>query len=443
MNFKKLFESASQAGITDMEVYLVEDENFSCKVFEQEIDSYSVSTTKGLSLRGLYQGKMGYTYTENVDDSEIDFLIKGVIHNASIIENDDKEEIYEGCANYTTLDLYHPELEEISAAEKINFLKSVESICLNLDSRVKSVNYCLFANETRHEILKNSKGLDLQQKRNYAYAYVSVLVTENDENKTYASIIFDADFTKYEPKSLAKKVVTGALDQLGSIKIKSGSFPVLLKNTVAAQILEAMSESFSAENVQKDLSNLKGKLNEEIASPLLNIVDDPHLKKGMGSASFDGEGVATFPKEVIANGVLKTYLHSLATAKAFGVAPTGNGFRASFKSNLTISPSNMYIKPGESTFDKLVGVIQNGIYITDVQGLHAGLNTISGDFSLSARGFLIKDGSLQTPVDEITIADNFFSVLQKIKGIGNDLEFEASPVGAPCLWIKSLTVSGE
>jgi len=443
MNFKKLFEAGHQAGITDMELYLVEDENFTCRVFEQEIDSYSVSTTKGLSLRGLYQDKMGYAYTENVDDSAIDFLIKGVTHNASVIENDDKEEIYAGSASYIKLNLYQTELEEISATDKINFLKTVESECLNLDSRVKSVNYCLFANETQHVTLKNSKGLDLQQKRNYAYSYVSVLVSENDENKTYASIIFDTDFTKYEPKSLAKKVVTGALAQLGAIKIKSGSLPTLLRNTVAAQILEAMSESFSAENVQKDLSNLKGKLGEEIANSLLTILDDPHLENGMGSAAFDGEGVATFPKEVVANGVLQTYLHSLTTAKVFDVTPTGNGFRPSFKSPVSIAPSNMYIKPGERTFEELIDAIGDGIYITDIEGLHAGINPISGDFSLYASGFLIKDGKLSTPVDEITIADNFFNLLQKIEGIGNDLKFEASPIGAPSLWIKSLTVSGE
>ena len=443
MNFERLFEMGQQAGLSDMEVYLVEDENFSCKVFEQEVDSYSVSTTKGLSLRGIYQGKMGYTYTENVDDSEIDFLIKGVIHNASIIENDDKEEIYEGSANYTELNLYHPELEEVSVSEKINFLKALESECLNFDPRVKSVNYCMFSNGIQNMTLKNSKGLDLQQKQNHAYSYVSVLVTENDENKTDNSVIFDTDFTKYDPKSLAKKVVTGALAQLGATKIKSGSFPILLKNTVAAQILSVMCDSFSAENVQKDLSHLKGKLNEEIANPLLSILDDPHLEKGMGSAAFDDEGVATYPKEVVANGVLQTYLHSLTTAKAFDVPPTGNGFRSGFKSAVTISPSNMYIKPGKSTFEELVNAIGDGIYITDVQGLHAGLNSISGDFSLSASGFLIKDGSLQTPVDGITIADNFFTVLQKIKGIGNDLKFEISPIGAPSLWIKSLTVSGE
>ena len=95
------------------------------------------------------------------------------------------------------------------------------------------------------------------------------------------------------------------------------------------------------------------------------------------------------------------------------------------------------------SFDSLAKAINDGIYITEVQGLHAGLNDISGDFSLSASGFLIKDGDISTAVHELTIAGNFFDLLHHIKGIGNDLDFGASSFGSPSLWIDSLRVSGE
>jgi len=443
LNLELLFKAGNEAGLTDMEVYLVQDENFSCKVFEQVVDSYSVSVTEGLSFRGLYQGKMGYTYTEKCDDSSIDFLISSVIENATILEKDEQEELYNGDENYASLDLYNPELETVTALEKIEFLKAVEAECLALDSRVKSVNYCLFSDGISNVTLKNSKGLSLHQKQNFAYSYVSVLVSENDNNKTEGQYIVSTDFITYEPKSFAKKVVEGALAQLEAIKVKSGSYPILLKNTVAGNILDAMSDSFSAENIQKDLSRLKDKIEAVIASSMVTIIDDPHLKGGLGSAAFDGEGVGTYPKEVVSEGTLKTYFHSLATAKSFNVRPTGNGFRSGFKSPISISPSNMYIKPLDSSFNDLLASIKDGIYITDVQGLHSGLNQISGDFSLSATGFLIKDGTLSTAVHEITVAGNFFDLLKKIKGIANDLDFEASNIGSPSLWIESLIVAGE
>ncbi|MEE1237874.1 MAG: metallopeptidase TldD-related protein, partial [Turicibacter sp.] len=142
-------------------------------------------------------------------------------------------------------------------------------------------------------------------------------------------------------------------------------------------------------------------------------------------------------------GVLNTYLHSLTTAKSFKVAPTGNASRASFKSSVNISPTNMYIKPQSTTFDEIIKQVENGIYITDVQGLHAGLNAISGDFSLSASGFLIENGEVTNPVHEITIAGNFFDLLHQIIGVGNDLDFGPSNIGSPTLYVQSLTVAGE
>lgn len=443
IDFQKLFTAGKEAGLTEMEVYLVENESFSCEVFEQVVDSYSVSSTRGLSLRALYQDKMGYIYTEVCDDSAIDYLINGVITNAAMIEKSDQEEIYAGDADYVSLNLYRPAFTTVSPTAKINFLKTVEAECKASDSRVKSVNYCLFTDDTENVSLKNSKGLNLSQKRNHAHAYVSVLVSEKGENKTQSDYIIGTDFSKYEPKAFAKKLVSEAIAQLGAITVPSGNYPVLLKNTVAASILEAMRGCFSAELIQKDLSYLKGKLNEQIGSPLLSIIDDPHFENGLHSTAFDGEGVATYTKEVVTAGKLATYLHSLATAKAFNVRPTGNGFRSSFKSPVTISPSNMYIKPLETTFTDLLSAIGNGVYITDIQGLHAGLNDISGDFSLSANGFLIADSKIASPIHEITVAGNFFDLLQEIKGIGNDLAFEVASVGSPSLWIESLTISGE
>lgn len=443
INFKTLFEAGYASGLTDMEVYVVKNDHFSCKVFEQNVDSYSVSVTQGLSFRGVYEGKMGYTYTEKCDDDSIPFIISSVINNAIILEKDENEELYAGDDHYTTLNLYDPTFNTIAPLDKINFLKAIETECFALDSRVKSVNYCAFSNGTSEITLKNTKGLDLSERQNFAYTYVSVLVTENGENKTDGDFIISTDFKQYEPKSFAKKIVSRAVAQLGSKKVKSGTYPILLQNLVAGEILDAMSGIFSAESVLKDLSRLKDKVGTSIASSIVTIIDDPHLPQGMGSSSFDGEGVATYPKEVVTNGILNTYLHSLTTSKTFNVKPTGNASRSSFKSSVNISPTNMYIKPSKTSFETLVSLVQDGIYITEVQGLHAGLNGISGDFSLSASGFLIKDGKLDHPVHEITIAGNFFDLLNQIEGIGNDLDFGPSNIGSPSLFVKSLAVAGE
>ncbi len=408
INIDLLFKAGYEAGLTDMEVYLVKNDNFSCKVFEQNVDAYSVSKTQGLSFRGIYQGQMGYTYTEKCDDSSIPFIISSVIDNASVMEKEENEQLYAGDKDYVKLELYHHSFNEVTALEKIEFLKAIEKACFALDPRVKSVDYCSFSNGASEVILKNTKGLDVSERQNFAYAYVSVLVSENGENKNDGDFIISTDFS-----------------------------------LVAGDILEAMSGIFSADAVIKDLSRLKGQIGKQIASSIVTLIDDPHLPNGLGSSSFDGEGVATYKKEVITDGVLMTYLHSLTTAKIFKTTSTANASRASFKSSVNISPTNMYIKPQASPLEDLLKAAFNGIYITDVQGLHCGLNAISGDFSLSANGFLIENGQLTDPVHEMTIAGNFFDLLKNIKQIGNDLEFGPSTVGSPTLFIQSLAVAGE
>lgn len=443
INIDLLFKAGYEAGLTDMEVYLVKNDNFSCKVFEQNIDVYSVSKTQGLSFRGIYQGQMGYTYTEKCDDSSIPFIISSVIDNASVMEKEENEQLYAGDKDYVKLELYHHSFNEVTALEKIEFLKAVEKACFALDPRVKSVDYCSFSNGASEVILKNTKGLDVSERQNFAYAYVSVLVSENGENKNDGDFIISTDFSDYEAESFAKKIVHSALSQLGAKKVKSGTYPIVLKNLVAGDILEAMSGIFSADAVIKDLSRLKGQIGKQIASSIVTLIDDPHLPNGLGSSSFDGEGVATYKKEVITDGVLMTYLHSLTTAKIFKTTSTANASRASFKSSVNISPTNMYIKPQASPLEDLLKSAFNGIYITDVQGLHCGLNAISGDFSLSANGFLIENGQLTDPVHEMTIAGNFFDLLKNIKQVGNDLEFGPSTVGSPTLFIQSLAVAGE
>lgn len=191
---------------------------------------------------------------------------------------------------------------------------------------------------------------------------------------------------------------------------------------------------------------MKGKLNEKIASSVFTLVDDPYMEGGLASRSFDGEGVACKYKKVVDKGVLKTYLHNLKTAKKDGVETTGNAGKGSYKSSIGISPSNFYVEKGERDLNQMMADIDKGILITELQGLHSGLNSISGDFSLAALGFLIEGGKISRPVDQITVAGNYFEMLKDIEETGSDLKFGlpgGAYIGSPSLRIKKLSIAGE
>lgn len=449
MNIKdfkdKLFAKGKEQGFTDMEIYFSRSNNFSVKIFKGEVDDYSVADESGLAFRGLYNGKMGYSFTEKVDETSLDILIEEAKGNAVIIEDEDEREIFAGSENYSEFEGYSPELDEFTAEMKIAFAKELEKEAFAVDNRVVSVNYCLMASGEGERVIVNTKGLEKSAKDNGAYCYLAVVVKDGENIKTGAKFLGASKISKFDAKIIAKKAVEEAVSMLGAETVKSKTYPAIFRNDMANSLLATFSSIFSAESVQKDLSLLKGRIGDNIANEKVTIIDDPLMKEGFSSTPFDAEGVATMKKEVVSSGKLTTYLHNLKTAKKDNVQSTGNAHKASFKGSVGIAPSNMYIEPGEKSFDELVATIDEGIVITDVQGLHSGANTVSGDFSLAAQGFLIEGGKIVRPVDQITIAGNFYEVLNDIEEIGNDLEFglpSRGYFGSPSLKIKGIAVSG-
>ncbi len=439
----KVMESSKKKGIEESELYYSDGESFTVKVFEGDISDYKVSEARGISLRGLYHGKMGYSYTEIFDDKSVNLLTDEVIESAEIIDSGDEEIIFEGSESYRELKLYNEDYTKVCIEEKIEFIKKLENACMEIDPRVHKVDYCIFGDGIGERIIKNSKGLELSQKGNSAYAYVSVVVRENDETKTGSAYKISNDFSEFNVDELAKKAVEEAISMLGAKPISSGEYRIVMKNKTFASLIQSYSGLFSAENVQKGMSQLKGKLGHTLASEKFTLVDDPFLENGTSSRSFDDEGVATEYRKIVENGVLKTYLYNLKTAKKDGVKTTGNATKASYKGTMGISPSNFYLEKGNFDFKTLLEKLSDGLYITQLDGLHAGINKISGDFSLAARGYYVRNGQIERPVNQITVAGNYFEMLKSIEEIGDDLEFTMSSVGSPSVLIKSLNISGD
>lgn len=436
----KLFEKASLKGIDEFEIYFLSNLNTSIKIYQGKIENFSNNQNQGISFRGMVDGKMGYSYSESLEDEDIDFLINEVIENASCIESLDKQFIYGEKTNYTDTITYSSAIENLDTDLVKDFLIKMEEYTLSIDKRIKKVNFCSFAMGSGEKIIKNSKGLELHSKENICYTYISVIAEENGVVKTGSHFQLGRDFSKFDYKELSEVAVKRALNKFGTITLNEIPKTCVIENLAFSSLLGAMSNIFSAEAVQKNISKLKGKLNESVASSIVTLVDDPFLKDGLTNSSFDDEGVPTSYKEIIQDGILKTYLYNLKTAYKDGVSSTGNGVKGSYKGTVGISSFNLYIKPSDKSFDKMIKNIKEGIFITDFAGLHSGLNTISGDFSLAGEGFYIKDGKIDRPLNQITISGNFFELLKNIKDIANDIKFSFSSVGSPSIIVEGLKV---
>lgn len=445
---EQLLNESKSYGFDAAEVMVTSQKDFEASVFQGNVDEYSISESSGLSFRGIKNGSIGYAYTEKVNDISTDLLLKEAMDNLKVIDSNDEEFIFsnEEKLKYKKINQFNASYMEVSNEEKISLLKKMEKEAYAYDERVSTIKNCIYGDANQLLKLSNTYKIDLEEKSNGFFLYFSVGVKSNDEIQSGYSIFFGNDFSTIDYKEIVHEAVDKAVNLLGAETITSNNYPVIIENKTFASLLKAYGSIFSAEAVQKGLSLLEGKLNEKIANSKLTIIDDPHLENKLASRSFDSEGVPTQVKKIVENGELKTFLHNLKTANKAKVKSTANAIRHSYKSSVGIAPSNFYIDAGDINLKDMIGSIDKGLYLVSLEGMHAGINPVSGDFSLAAKGFFIEEGIKVKPVNQITVSGNFFNLLQSIEMIGEDLAFGlpsgASIFGSPSIKVKSLTISG-
>ena len=441
---KKLLQAAVGAGIEAAEVYAAANDSFRAMSHNGEVDNYSVASRSGLSLRGLYNGKMGYAATEADDEEAIGQLVSGVIESAQLVEDDAVQEIYRGDPEYPKIENYAPALDRVSEADKLKLLLEIEDRALHCgDERIKQVNYNLLTTSSSTTRIANTYGLDLSERDNLAVAYVSVVAKDGERVSTGSSFACGRDFAAIDADKMAKEAVEEALFYLNAAPVPSGLYRVIIDRRCMPDLLSTFGGVFSADAAQKGMSLLAGREGEQIAADCVTLMDDPHMPGGLASSGFDAEGVATQVKAVIDRGRLTTLLHNLKTARKAGVRTTGNASRGSYAAPVGVSPSNFYFKPGDKTLAELMADMGEGLVITEVSGLHAGANPVSGDFSLLAKGYTVEKGQKARAVEQITVAGNFYTLLKNIRAVGSDLEFVGSPVGSPSIDVGEMNVAGK
>ena len=439
----KLFEKALDEGFSECEIYYHSGESLNISVFKGEIDKYNLEKSQGLSFRGKINEKIGYSYTEILDEVAIEMLINNAKESVKVTENEDVQFIYGGDEYYNDVKTYSEKLENIDASKIIDLAMNLEKEAKNYSTKVINTNGCKVVYTSSKNGIYNTKGLKLEDKSNILWGYVVPIVEVNNEKQDGVGYLMATSIEEIDPKLIAKEGVDEALSKIGGKSIKSGKYKSILLNEAMVSLIDTFSQVFSGDAAQKGLSLLKGKEGEIVASELVTIVDNPLLDFGLSSHSFDDEGVATYKKEIVSNGKLNTLLHNLKTAYKQGVKTTGNGFKSSYSSPIGVAPTNLYIEKGNKSLDDLIKTIGEGILVTDFAGLHSGANAISGDFSLAAKGFYVKNGKKEFPIEQITVAGNYFDLLKNIEGVGNDLKFPLNSVGSPSVIVKELSIAGK
>ncbi len=259
--------------------------------------------------------------------------------------------------------------------------------------------------------------------------------TAMERDYDYASAVFAADLR--DPAAIGKSAGERAVKRLGARKVATCQVPVVFDPRVASSMLRHLVGAISGPAIARGTSFLKDKLGQAIFSPGVTIVDDPHRRRGLRSKPFDGEGIATQRRAIVADGVLTTWLLDLSSARQLGLKTTGHAARGT-SSTPHPAPTNLWLEPGTLSREGLLRDIARGFYVTELMGM--GVNGVTGDYSRGAAGFWIENGALAYPVSEVTIAGNLKEMFRQLTA-ADDLEFKTG-TDAPTLRIDGMTLAG-
>ena len=443
--FKELViaECASQ-GITEYELYYQASASTSVDTFQHSINEFTSSESGGVCFRCIVGGKMGYASTEDLSAEQAKAVVMKAADSALLLEAEEQVFLGEGGQEYEPLEDKSyplPSTEELIA----KVLETTEKLYA---ADPLTVDGCQTQGiiETNEVAIYNSKGLDLHHSGNVCGLVAVGVVREGQEMSNDYQIKL-GKLDQIDTDAIVRKAIDGAKEKLGGEPAPTGQYPVVFSSQAVCSLLSTFCGVFSSEAAQKGLSKLAGKEGEAIAASCVSLIDDPFHNDNPEPINFDAEGSPTRKKAVVEKGVLNTLLYNLKTAAVAGKKTTGNASKAGYDSPVGIRPFTMYLEGGELSEEELLQKAGNGVYITDLSGLHAGADAISGDFSLQSAGFLIENGKKTKRVKAFTVAGNFYRLLQDVEALSNEVilprALGMTAFGAPALLAKGLSIAGK
>ena len=444
-SFKQAVIAQAQAmGIAEYELYYTNGSSTSVSVFAGEVSGFSSGEEGGVCFRCIVDGRMGYSSTQSLTESEAAAIVKQAAENATSLETDEQVFLCEGGKEYEKLELNPYELpsteELISTA-----MGAVDKLCAAHPAIVPQCK-AQGISERSEIAICNSKGLDLHYENTCA-GLVLVAVASDGKEMANDFQVKLGELSALDVDGLAQKAAEGAVRKLGGDVPPTGQYPVVFAPDAMSDLLQTFCGVFSSENAQKGLSRLGDQEGKAIASPCVTLVDDPFYPENPMPIPFDAEGCPTRKKNVIEGGVLSTLLYNMKTAAVAGKETTGNASKGGYDGAVMVRPFTMYVAPGSMTEDEVLAKARDGVYITSLGGLHAGANPISGDFSLQSAGFLIRDGKKTDYVKSFTVAGNFYDLLKNITAVSDKvvlpMAMGMTAFGSPSVLVEGLSVAGK
>lgn len=407
----------------------------------KNVESVKEARSRGYGIRVFKNKQLGFCFSSDFSAVGMREAARRAVDLSAEATRDEFNGLPESKRDFVPpdLDLYDAEVETISMEWKIDACLRMERAMFDYDRRVVNSEGAGFYDGDSTTIIANSNGACHDYKSSYCYLMCRPVAGEDGRMQAGWWFSFKRYLAELDrPESVGRKAAERAVRMLGARVPSTARAPVVFDRMTGTSALESLLDAVDGDAVFKKASYLTGRLTEQVASPIVTLVDDASIKRGIASAPFDGEGLPTGRREIVSGGALESFMYDVYTARKSGRQSTGNARRDS-SSLPSIGSYNFYMEAGPSSFDDIIGSVKSGLYLTGIMG--SGVDPVTGDYSLGASGIWIENGELAYPVEGITVASNMIEILENIDMVGNDLEF-MGPVSCPTFRVSEMIISG-
>ncbi len=436
-----ILKKLQAGGATEAKVVAREGRDLSVRVRLGEVELVEEAGTRALAVRVSKGKKTATASTSDLTGEGIERIVADALEICELAQEDPYAglpDAAELAKKYDDLNLYDPACGTVPAAEAVRRARACEDAARNFDKRITNSEGGSFGRTSSAFALATSGGFRGGYQGSYASVSVSpVAADEGGKNRTSGYWSARRFLEKLESEeAVGREAARRTLRLLGAKKVPTANVPVVFEADAARSLLGAFAGCIVGDSVYRRSSYLCERLETDVASPLVTIVDDPLIMSGPGSRPFDGDGLPSRRNVVVEKGVLKTFLLDTysarklkmkSTASAAGLTGTGAG------------TSNFTLQAGAQSLDDIVKSTKKGLYVTHMMGF--GFNAVTGDFSRGASGYWIENGEIAFPVSEVTISLNFDQLLKRIDAVANDLDMKTG-IASPSFRVSEMTVAG-
>jgi PmbA protein len=425
-----------------VEAFVGRSTSTSVKVHGGAIESLTQASSAGIGIRVIEDGRQGFAWAGSLEDDVIAEVLAEARDNVVYAQ----PEPWVGLAEPDgveppPIDLWREGLAAQPTERKVDLALELERAVRARDPRISGVRTAQWADGAGEGAVATSTGIAVAGRSTFCHLSVQALATDGDETKTGYGVSVGREPDDVDLDEAAEDAVDRATRLLGAVQPGSGSVTLVLEPRMTATLLGVVAGTLNGESVLKRRSPFADRVGEPIASPLVTLVDDPTDPMSLGADSHDGEGLATRRVPLIVDGVLQGFLHNTMTGRRAGVPSTASAVRG-YRSTPGVGAQALALATGTGSLDDLVAVVDHGVLVQSMTGLHSGVNAVSGDFSVGVEGLMVRGGQRAEAIREATIASTLQRLLLDVSAIGAEREWTPGGTGAAALVIPGVTLSG-